>query len=222
MSSADRDRKAARAILAYRAKDLAMQRFFAAGSVDPDTVNQVANALEDHDGPVRPGELRDETRLTAGRLTAVVNLLGQVDAVRTTDNGRIEATGEPAARAAQQAVELSDAHQQMERSRVEMMRDYAETMKCRRRFLLGYFGQEHSDECGTCDRCVAADRARRDDSEGPDVLSGTGGPVDGPADDSCADEEHPFRPGTCVLHAQWGNGSVMSTDDGQVSVLTVS
>ncbi|SFF77405.1 ATP-dependent DNA helicase RecQ [Actinacidiphila alni] len=48
---AGREGQAARAILAFRAKDLAMQRFFAAGSVDPDPVDQVANSLEDHEGP---------------------------------------------------------------------------------------------------------------------------------------------------------------------------
>ena len=33
-------------------------------------------------------------------------------------------------------------HQRLIRSRIEMMRGYAETTGCRRQFLLGYFGEQ--------------------------------------------------------------------------------
>ena len=34
-----------------------------------------------------------------------------------------------------------------------MMRGYAETTGCRRRFLLGYLGEELDGPCGNCDTC---------------------------------------------------------------------
>lgn len=219
---AGRDGEPARAILAYRSKDLGMQRFFAAGRPDPDTVTQVASTLQSHDGPVPPSELREETHLTASRLTAVVNLLEQVDAVRTTDDGELEPTGgKTAARAAEQAVELGDAHQQLERSRVDMMRGYAETTGCRRRFLLGYFGQalDGSEGCGSCDQCVAAELAQQGGGGGPAVLSGTGGSIPATGDSSPSDGQHAFQPGTLVRHEQWGEGSVMSEEDQRLTVL---
>ncbi|QBJ93290.1 RecQ family ATP-dependent DNA helicase [Streptomyces seoulensis] len=219
---AGRDGEASRAILMYRPQDLGMQRFFAAGRPDPDTVTQVVSTLEEHDGPVPPTELRDETHLTASRLTAVVNLLEQVDAVHTTEDGELEATGKAGpAEAAQAAIELGDAHQQLERSRVDMMRGYAEATGCRRRFLLGYFGQGGQDEsCGSCDRCEAAELAEDGGAEGgPAVLAGTGGPIPEPATPAPAGYEHAFPPGTLVRHEQWGQGSVMSEENERLTVL---
>ncbi|MEU6405739.1 RecQ family ATP-dependent DNA helicase [Streptomyces sp. NPDC046985] len=218
---AGRDGEDSRAILAYRAQDLGMQRFFAAGRPDPDTVTQVASTLEEHDGPVAPTELREETHLTASRLTAVVNLLEQVDAVRTTDDGDLEPTGATsAARAAQQAIELGDAHQQLERSRVDMMRGYAETTGCRRRFLLGYFGQvDDREACGACDRCAAAELVQEGAEGGPTVLAGTGGRLPRPASPPAGENQHPFAPGTHVRHEHWGQGSVMSEEEERLTVL---
>ncbi|MEU3461947.1 RecQ family ATP-dependent DNA helicase [Streptomyces sp. NPDC006733] len=214
---AGRDGKPARAILAYRAQDLGMQRFFAAGRPDPDTVAQVAQQLKAHRAPVSPSELREETDLTASRLTAVVNLLEQVDALSTTDEGKLQPVpGISAARAAREAVELGDARQQLERSRVDMMRGYAETIGCRRRFLLGYFGQSQDGECGTCDRCAAAELLKNGDSDhGCDILAGTGS---APTTSTEAGP-HPFAPGTHVSHEQWGDGAVMSEEDGRITVL---
>lgn len=219
---AGRDGEEARAILAYRPQDLGMQRFFAAGRPDPDTVTKVVSTLEEHDGPVPPTELREETELTASRLTAVVNLLEQVDAVRTTEDGDLEASGTTSpADAAQQAVELGDAHQQLERSRVDMMRGYAEATGCRRRFLLGYFGQvgDRNEPCGSCDRCAAAELAEDGAEGGPTVLAGTGGPIREAAVPEPAGEQHPFQPGTLVRHEHWGQGSVMSEEDERLTVL---
>ncbi|MFF7362048.1 RecQ family ATP-dependent DNA helicase [Streptomyces sp. NPDC008125] len=219
---AGRDGEQSRAILAYRPQDLGLQRFFSAGRPDPDTVTQVARTLAEHDGPVHPSDLRAETHLTASRLTAVVNLLEQVDAVHTTGRGDVEpAPGIDPAHAAQQAVELGDAHQQLERSRVDMMRGYAETTGCRRRFLLGYFGQvrDEAEGCGSCDVCEAAELSREGAAPGPAVLAGTGGRIPAPAGEETAGGGHPYRPGTRVRHQHWGEGSVMSEEDRSLTVL---
>ncbi len=219
---AGRDGDPARAILAYRAQDLGMQRFFAAGRPDPDTIGQVAQALGTHDAPLSPSELREETGLTASRLTAVVNLLEQVHAVSTTDGGDLawSAAAVPAG-AAQRAVELADAHQQLERSRVDMMRGYAETTGCRRRFLLGYFGQAQEGPCGACDQC---DRHRSTEQAagGParGLLDGTGSrAVAEPTAPPGAAIHGSFAPGTQVWHQRWGQGAVMSEEDGRLTVL---
>jgi len=41
------------------------------------------------------------------------------------------------------------------RKRLSTMLEYVETDVCRSRFLLKYFGQEESEDCGTCDVCRA-------------------------------------------------------------------
>src|SRR4029077_2587653 len=40
---------------------------------------------------------------------------------------------------------------EVERSRLDMMRRYAEHRHCRRSFLLTYFGQNYRGPCGRCD-----------------------------------------------------------------------
>src|SRR4051812_50140003 len=44
-----------------------------------------------------------------------------------------------------------DREREVERSRLEMIRRYAEHTGCRRSFLLSYFGQDYPGPCGACD-----------------------------------------------------------------------
>ncbi|MYS20321.1 ATP-dependent DNA helicase RecQ, partial [Streptomyces sp. DvalAA-14] len=136
---AGRDGAPARAILAYRAQDLGLQRFFAAGGTDADTLTAVAREVRGGSGPVPVAELRLRCELSATRLSAALNLLEQTGAVRTGPEG--SAWAEPArdeADAVEEALRIAGNHRLLERSRVDMMRGYAETTGCRRRFLLGY------------------------------------------------------------------------------------
>lgn len=50
-------------------------------------------------------------------------------------------------------MESAQARERMDRSRIEMMRGYAETTGCRRAFLLGYFGEKLEHPCGDCGTC---------------------------------------------------------------------
>ena len=81
-------------------------------------------------------------------------------------------------------------------SRVERMRLYAETTDCRRRLLLGYFGEQHPQRCGRCDNC---DDGTADDVEAP------AGAIDTDA-------------GRAVVHPKFGDGVVMAEDDDRVTV----
>ncbi len=85
----------------------------------------------------------------------------------------------------------------VDESRLDMMRGYAETTGCRRRFLLEYFGQPYGRACGTCDTCrgeVAAAPPQPEDRR----------PV----------------PGSVEGRAQRvGRGTVMSVDPDRVTVL---
>jgi ATP-dependent DNA helicase RecQ len=87
-----------------------------------------------------------------------------------------------------------EARRAFNQSRVEMMRGYAEHDHCRRVFVLSYFGEETSGECGNCDNCEA----------------GHGSPEDG---------ARPFDVGTTVTHADWGAGVVQRYDGDRVVVL---
>jgi ATP-dependent DNA helicase RecQ len=86
-----------------------------------------------------------------------------------------------------------------------MARAYAEATGCRRRFLLGYFGEEYAAPCGTCDTCAA------------------GTAEDGDAPAAGQRPAHPdagsYPVGATVRHDQWGRGTVLSEDADRITVL---
>ncbi|MFF1677029.1 RecQ family ATP-dependent DNA helicase [Streptomyces sp. NPDC058256] len=208
---AGRDGAASRAILHYRTEDLGLQKFFSTGRPDADTIADVARRVRDHATAVTPTELQQETGLSAGRLTAVLNLLESAGAV-TTERGKVATVpGADADEVAARAVELGVAHESMERSRVDMMRGLAETTGCRRRFLLGYFGERLHGPCGNCDRC----------EQRPTGAGGVPG-LQHPRTASPTRRDHPFPPGTRVHHPQWGDGEVLSGEESRITVLFAS
>lgn len=208
---AGRDGAASRAILHYRTEDLGLQKFFSTGRPDADTIADVAGRVRDHATAVTPTELQQETGLSAGRLTAVLNLLESAGAL-TTERGKVATVpGADADEVAARAVELGVAHESMERSRVDMMRGLAETTGCRRRFLLGYFGERLHGPCGNCDRC----------EQRPTGAGGVPG-LHHPRTASPTRRDHPFPPGTRVHHPQWGDGEVLSGEESRITVLFAS
>ena len=106
------------------------------------------------------------------------------------------------------AVELAEARQRVEQSRLTMMRAYAETDGCRRQFLLAYFGEDLPEPCGNCDGCAAAAQ------EGPPVQETHDAVV---ALKRPADEPFPLQ--SAVVHKEWGPGLVMRHEDDIITVL---
>ena len=52
------------------------------------------------------------------------------------------------------ASEADEAHKRLERRKLDAMLGYCEASECRRRVLLGYFGEEMPEPCGNCDTCL--------------------------------------------------------------------
>lgn len=236
---AGRDGAPARAFLAYRPQDLGLRKFFSSGRPDGDALTAVADLLAARREPVAPTALREETGLTASRLTSVLNLLEQADAVRTAGDGKVslvpECAGDQAReRAVRRALDAADNQRQLEQSRVDMMRGFAETGDCRRAFLLGYFGEEFHGPCGACDVCGSAAEAGGPAAERhAGVLRGTDAEpaaVRAPAPrapsglgrwarrtEPAADDR--YAPGVRVRHDKWGPGEVMGVSGDKVTVL---
>src|SRR5579859_2285212 len=188
---AGRDGRPATAICCYRAEDLGLVRFFAAGMPSQDDLAAVAAAV---DRPLTRRDLATRTQLPLGRLGELLNLLEATGAVRL--RRLVEpAPGRPApAQAAARAAEVAQHHRSIERSRVEMMRRFAEMTDCRRRFLLRYFGEAVSQACQNCDNCDAG-------LSRPLVPAGL------------------FSPGERVTHHQWGPGLVLEAEADRLTVL---
>ncbi|MDT7549536.1 MAG: ATP-dependent helicase RecQ [Actinomycetota bacterium] len=195
---AGRDGEPADAVLFYRPEDLGLRKFFASGSPDQTSLQKVATLVQHADGPVEPTELADEMEVSATRLAGLVNLLEQAGAVEVRADGVIDAgddAPEPA-QAAELAAEVAESHRRVEKSRIEMMRGYAETTGCRRQYLLAYFGEAYDEQCGNCDTCEAGTA-----SEQPDAA------------------ESPYALQSRVAHATWGEGVVMRYEGDRIVVL---
>ena len=193
-----RDGEPARAILFYRAEDIGIRRFFASGGqVDGETLERVATLVRVAGHPVEPSDLQEEAHTSASKLMSALTRLEDVGAVHIEPDGKV--TPEPMLEdELDQAVERAEREEEQrgsfDRSRVEMMRGYAEHEHCRRAFILSYFGEPHEGECGNCDN---------DDA-------GHGRPEPG---------ERPFEVGGRVEHREWGQGVVQRYDGDEMFVL---
>jgi ATP-dependent DNA helicase RecQ len=158
-------------------------------------VERVASELQEHDEPVEAPELvHPDAGLTGSKVTAAVRRLQDLGVAEVLADGHVHATSDfdPTA-VAIEAVESQDARRAYERSRIDMLRTYAELRDCRRRFLLEYFGEPHPDPCGNCDNCEAG------------LIAET--------------TEEPFPLGARVRHAAWGVGTVQRYEEDRMVVL---
>jgi ATP-dependent DNA helicase RecQ len=194
---AGRDGEPAEAVLFYRPEDLGLRKFFASGAPDETALQKVATLVHHADGPVDATVLAEEMDVSASRLAGLVNLLEEAGAVTVEPTGAVEVSDEVSpAEAAARAAEVAESHRRVEKSRIEMMRGYAETTGCRRQYLLAYFGESYGSECGNCDTCEAGTAMAQ-----PDV----------------ADSPYPLQ--SRVAHASWGQGVVMRYEGDRIVVL---
>jgi ATP-dependent DNA helicase RecQ len=194
---AGRDGEAALARLFYRPEDLGLRRFFAgAGQVGLDELEQVAEAVEAAGEPVAPSALQETTELSQSKLTTALSRLEDAGAVEVLADGEVAtADGAPPREdAIGAAAEAEQNRRAFDRSRVEMMRAYAEADGCRRALVLAYFGEPFEPPCGNCDNCSA-----------------------GRADD--VPSEQPFAVGERLVHQEFGEGVLQRYDGDALVVL---
>jgi len=198
---AGRDGGPARAVLFYRPEDLGLRRFFASGRVNDDEILKVAEELLEHDGPVSVVELDARMPFSETKLATTLNHLEESGFARVHGDGTVEAVRGDVdlAEAVDEAGEAEEHRQAFDRSRVEMMRAYAETDGCRRAFVLGYFGEDFDPPCGNCDVCERrGDELARIEAEQPEGVPDVG---------------------ARVRHGLWGEGTVAGHEEGQITVV---
>jgi len=197
---AGRDGAPARAVLCYRPEDLALQNFLTADTTPDEVVEAVARTLWERDEPAARTDLAERVDTSPARLTRAVNLLQQAGVLSTDADGRVRYAddGPDPGQAVKEAVAVAERHQRHVRSRLDMLRGYAETTDCRRQHLLGYFGEELDGPCGNCDTCDAGTAA-------------TAGTRDAGGGE--------FPRDSTVDHPEWGRGVVMSVESDRLTVL---
>ncbi|MDP9988897.1 ATP-dependent DNA helicase RecQ [Arthrobacter oryzae] len=225
---AGRDGEPASAVLHYRSEDLGLRKFFGTHSPDPDSLLAVLKALKAAHAATPKPSLAELTGFKPRRVTGLVNQLEEIGAVAVGKRGVRLTSKAKLPTLVSDAVELAEARQRVDQSRLTMMRAYAETDGCRRQFLLGYFGEDLPEPCGNCDGCAAAAAAPVDAAkEGkPDKKQANkkagrkqqGAASDGGAPASGAGDE-PFPLQSAVVHKEWGPGLVMRHEDDVITVL---
>jgi ATP-dependent DNA helicase RecQ len=184
---AGRDDQPAHAVLFYRPEDLALGRFFSGGIPDRGDATAVVQALVQDPSATRR-QVAERTGLGPRRVGRILNL--RDDVLRSPH------PPESVTDVVLAVLERAEAQRRLERSRVEMMRAYAETHRCRMQHLLAYFGEQMIEVCGRCDTCEAGT------SRAPEPDAAT-----------------PYDVGADVVHRSFGSGSVVDVDGETVTVL---
>jgi ATP-dependent DNA helicase RecQ len=198
-----RDGQPAAAFLHYRPEDLGLRKFFGTHKPDGDALLAVLTALRAADGPVTQKALAEQTGIPGRRLTGLLNELQETRYVKALKRGVRLEPGAKLPKVVERAVELAEARQRVDRSRIEMARGYAETDACRRQFLLGYFGEDLPEPCGNCDNCTDGSAYAEDYDDG--AVAAAGG--------------EPFPLQAAVVHREWGAGIVMRHEEDVITVL---
>ncbi len=130
----------------------------------------------------------------ARQQTAALARLADLGAAAWQADGSTRWTGTMTVAAALEASDTETAREaEIERTRLTMMRRYAEHTGCRRSFLLTYFGQDYPGPCGNCDNDLGSTEGDR---------AGL-----------------PFAVGARVVSEHWGEGTVQRYDGDEVTVL---
>jgi ATP-dependent DNA helicase RecQ len=191
---AGRDGELARCVLIYRQGDLGRAAFLAAtGQLTLDDLQRARAALTAGLGTIR--QLQTASGLARAELQRLLELLEAEGIVRVRQ-GRVRLL-QPDFDPESISLEREAQRRAYERSRLDMMRGYAELRECRRRYLLNYFGEEPEwERCGHCD---------------VDVLH--------PGRQRSTGQPRPFAVDDRVQHVSLGDGVVQRITDDTVTVL---
>jgi ATP-dependent DNA helicase RecQ len=197
LGRAGRDGKPARAVLFYRQQDVGRRRFFASGKLDRAVLERVEGALREANRPVEPGALLEDLSVSRTKLTSAVHRLEDVGLAEVRDDGTVapEGMADDVRAGIEAAARAEEDRETFERSRVEMMRGYAEEHHCRRAYILGYFGQAFDPPCGNCDNCDAGHGVEEAEPDGV------------------------FQVGMRVEHPDWGVGTVQRVEPEMLTVV---
>jgi ATP-dependent DNA helicase RecQ len=243
---AGRDGRPAQAVLVFDSRSLRIPRLFASRpKLAMTAVRSVVRALErlGRNESMTVAELAAASHDSRGATERIVDDMEELGLITIVD-GRIavastglhdEATDAVVAESRRRASVLN--------SQVDIVRHYAETVRCRRAELLAYFGEQIATPCGNCDNDEIL--ARHHPSEPtPTAEAGTeaggagagsvavteggvagraraadtnGRPAGTPADAAGRPRALPAV-GAAVMHSLWGHGTVMSADQHELVV----
>jgi ATP-dependent DNA helicase RecQ len=196
---AGRDGTFARCTLIYRPGDLAKAAFLTSGGrLTHDEVRQAWPSLLAHPHTTK-SKLAAAMGLSKADFVRLLELLAREEVI-VERRGRIKLL-KPDFDPENVSLEEEQRRRSYERSRIDMMRSYAETNACRRRHILTYFSDEPQfDRCGRCDNDLQRGEQRIEVA-------------------AQALKKGSFAIGDQVTHERWGKGVVQEAAGGSITVL---
>ena len=152
---AGRDGLPSKAVLLFRLEDKRIQSFFSAGRYPrAEELRKVLDALPS-DEPMTAAELAEAAEVSQKRAQVLLYLLRETGLATGKGKGFLRTA----------ALIVDDEHIEAllaayterthaDRSRLDEMMHYAETVQCRRQVFRKYFNEPIGEPCGNCDNCV--------------------------------------------------------------------
>ena len=202
---AGRDGHFARCTVIYRPGDLGRAAFLnGTGQISEDDLQRVRfGLLKSPRTTMR--QLAGDSGIGNGHLARVVQMLAD-NRIVTNRRNQIRMVV-PDFIPSEISLNREEQRRHYERSRLEMMRVYAELNACRRQYILNYFGQDYdSGRCNMCDNDA--------------LVSARVGQAAGESNDTPVESQPaPFVLGDVVVHGAWGAGEVQRVVEDSVTVL---
>jgi ATP-dependent DNA helicase RecQ len=193
---AGRDGGPAHAVLVYDPRTIRIPRLLAARSrIGTSTVHAVIDAIEAAPERVTITAVVDASRVSRQQALRVIDELLELGFLKPDGTDAVTRPDQLPAEAFALVSRAGSRQQSILTSRIEAAREYAETTRCRRAELLGYFGEHYEPPCGGCDN----------DDTSPAAGTTPGGrrEQDG---------------GVPVRHRLWGHGVLLSRDEHELTV----
>lgn len=191
-----RDGQRASATLLALPDDFNLRRFQTAGvNVKRGEAASVIRVIA-RTGSLEANDIATKAKVRKSAARAVVHCLRDLDVIPGSSSSTTALTTRDArGTLPDRIVARQEQHRRFARTRLEMMRQYADTGACRRAFLLSYFGELYHPPCRSCDNC----------------LRGTAKPA--------SSAEEPFPLNSSVHHPVWGEGVVLRYEHDTLTVL---
>ncbi|MBP7147077.1 MAG: ATP-dependent DNA helicase RecQ [Acidobacteria bacterium] len=198
---AGRDGQAARATLLFRLEDRRIQGWFLRGKYPRrgDSL-RVYEILRDgrRDGAITTAELAEATGIPLKKVQVIAAQLRDAGVVRRGRRGLRHVKEFAHAEALSGLLTEHERRRQADRERVAAVMAYAQTARCRVRYIKEYFEVEAEERCGHCDNC----RDRPDRGRARRARRRSAAP-------RAAADAIPLQPGEAVRHGRFGEGTVV-------------
>jgi ATP-dependent DNA helicase RecQ len=193
---AGRDGAPASAVLVHDPRTVRIPRLLAARSrLTAHAVYAVVDALEAASGRTTLTELAQISGMSRHVVERVADELLELGVLAPDGTDAVRVPRHLPATTSATVAAAGDRRQAVLTSRIDAARHYAETVRCRRAELLGYFGEHYEPPCGTCDNDAG----------------GTGPPP--------AHRRAEPPGGVGVHHRLWGAGTLLARDEHELTVV---